>query len=69
MSGEALYYLSAAPELSRTSGKYFYLTLDAQPLQCLRDGELRAAIWEQTLRRAGLAPELFQREIRGQLPG
>lgn len=69
MSGEALYYLSAAPELSRTSGKYFYLTLDAQPLQCLRDGELRAAIWEQTLRRAGLAPELFQRESRGQLPG
>lgn len=69
LSGEALYYLSAAPELAETSGKYFYLTLEAQPLQCLRDAALRAAIWEQTLQRVGLSSEFFQRAVRSQLPG
>ncbi len=69
ISGEALYYLSAAPELAGTGGKYFYLTLEAEPLQRVRDERLRAAVWEQILRRVGLSPEFLQRAVRGQFSG
>ena len=66
ISGEALYYLSAAPALASTSGQYFYLTLQAQPMLTARDEALRTAIWAETLQRVGLMPEFFQCAVRGE---
>lgn len=54
ISGEALYYLAAAPELYGTSGRYFYLTMDEKPLLHALDETIIAAIWEKSLQLAGL---------------
>lgn len=54
ISGEALYYLAAAPELYGTSGRYFYLTIDEKPLLHALDETIIAAIWEKSLQLAGL---------------
>ena len=54
ISGEALNYLAAAPELYGTSGRYFYLTIDEKPLLHALDETIIAAIWEKSLQLAGL---------------
>lgn len=54
ISGEALNYLAAAPELYGTSGRYFYLTMDEKPLLHALDETIIAAIWEKSLQLAGL---------------
>ncbi len=54
ISGEALYYLAAAPELSGTSGRYFHLTIDEKPMLHALDETVRAAVWEMSLKLAGL---------------
>ena len=54
ISGEALYYLASAPELSRTSGRYFNLTIDEKPMPHALDEEIRAEIWVRTHELAGL---------------
>ena len=69
ISGDALYYLSAAPELAGTSGEYFHLTLEAKPLQRVMDQQLRAAVWEKTLPLCGLSPEFLQDAVGSQLAG
>ena len=55
ISGDALYYLAAAPELEKTTGRYFYLTIDIKPMQHALDEEMRAAVWEKSLELAGLS--------------
>lgn len=45
ISGEALYYLSAAPELSKTAGRYFNLTIDEKPMPHALDERIRNEIW------------------------
>jgi len=45
ISGEALYYLAAAPELKETSGKYFNLTIEEKPMPHVFDQEKAAQIW------------------------
>ena len=55
ISGDALYYLAAAPELDKTTGRYFYLTIDIKPMQHALDEEMRAAVWEKSLELAGLS--------------
>ena len=45
ISGEALYYLSAAPELSKTTGRYFNLTIDEKPMPHALDEGIRNEIW------------------------
>ena len=69
ISGDALYYLSAAPELAQTSGEYFHLTLQAKPLQQALDQSLRREVWARTLPLCGLSPEFFQRAVGSQLAG
>ena len=54
ISGEALYYLASAPELSRTSGRYFNLTIDEKPMPHALDEAIRAEIWTKTHELAGL---------------
>lgn len=54
ISGEALYYLAAAPELKKTTGKYFNLTIDEKPMPHALDEKVREEIWEKSLELAGL---------------
>ncbi len=54
ISGEALYYLASAPELSQKSGRYFNLTIDEKPMPHALDEEIRAKIWIKTHELAGL---------------
>ncbi len=54
ISGEALYYLASAPELSSTSGRYFNLTINEKPMPHALDKAIRAEIWTRTHELAGL---------------
>jgi retinol dehydrogenase 13 len=54
ISGDALYYLSAAPELKKTSGRYFNLTIDEKPMPHALDEQMRIQIWGKSLELAGL---------------
>ncbi|MFO7651610.1 MAG: SDR family NAD(P)-dependent oxidoreductase, partial [bacterium] len=56
ISGEALYYLAAAPELAETSGRFFHLTIDEKPAKHALDRELGRAVWNLSLELTGLAP-------------
>ncbi len=49
ISGDALYYLAAAPELSKTTGRYFFLTVDSAPMATALDDTLRQAVWQKSL--------------------
>ncbi len=55
ISGDALYYLAAAPELEKTTGRYFFLTIDIKPMHHALDEEVRAAVWEKSLELTGLS--------------
>ena len=55
MSGEAIYFLAAAPELSGVTGRYFNRTVDESPAPHARDRELGRAVWELSERLVGLA--------------
>ena len=54
ISGEALYYLASAPELSETSGRYFNLTIDEKPMPHALDGQVRSEVWVKSHELAGL---------------
>ena len=54
ISGHALYYLAAAPELKKTSGHYFNLTIDEKPMPHALDKQMRIQIWDKSLELAGL---------------
>ncbi|MHC1787560.1 MAG: SDR family NAD(P)-dependent oxidoreductase [Christensenellales bacterium] len=54
ISGEALYYLASAPELSHTSGRYFNLTIDCKPMLGAVDEADSAAVFQTSLRLSGL---------------
>ncbi|NLI20016.1 MAG: SDR family NAD(P)-dependent oxidoreductase [Clostridiales bacterium] len=58
ISGNALYYLAAAPELRGATGRYFNLTIDEKPMPHVLDDALRDAVWQRSLELAGL-PESF----------
>jgi retinol dehydrogenase 13 len=58
ISGEALYYLAAAPELAEVSGRFFHLTIDEKPAAHALDRELGKKVWELSLRLTGLSPGL-----------
>lgn len=58
ISGEALYYLAAAPELKETTGRYFYLTAEAVPMATALDEALRGEIWKKSLELTGLTQAL-----------
>ena len=56
ISGEALYYLAAAPELADVSGRFFHLTVDEKPAPPALDREMGRRVWEASLRLTGLTP-------------
>ena len=58
ISGEALYYLAAAPELAEVSGRFFHLTIDEKPAAHALDRELGRRVWDLSLRMTGLSPGL-----------
>lgn len=57
ISGEALYYLSASPELAGISGRYFHLTIDEKPEARSLDRAMGRRVWEISRSLTGLAPE------------
>ena len=56
ISGEALYYLAAAPELAGVSGRFFHLTIDEKPTDQAMDRELGRQVWDLSMRLTGLTP-------------
>jgi len=58
ISGEALYYLAAAPELAEVSGRFFHLTIDEKPAAHALDREKGRKVWELSMRLTGLTPDL-----------
>lgn len=58
ISGEALYYLAAAPEMAEVSGRFFHLTIDEKPAAPALDRTLGRRVWDVSLRLTGLTPAL-----------
>jgi NAD(P)-dependent dehydrogenase (short-subunit alcohol dehydrogenase family) len=54
ISGQALHYLAAAPELSDVSGQYFNLTMVEKPSPHALDREIGKEIWAMSKKIAGL---------------
>lgn len=54
ISGEALYYFAAAPELSNTSGKFFNMTHEEKPAAHALDRELGKKVWDISEKLTGL---------------
>lgn len=57
ISGEALYYLAAAPELADVSGRFFHLTIDEKPAAPALDREMGRRVWVASLRLTDLTPD------------
>jgi hypothetical protein len=56
ISGEALYYLAAAPEMADVSGRFFHLTVDEKPAAPALDREVGRRVWASSLQMTGLRP-------------
>jgi len=56
ISGEALYYLAAAPEMAEVSGRFFYLTVDEKPAPHALDREKGLKVWDLSMQMTGLTP-------------
>jgi NAD(P)-dependent dehydrogenase (short-subunit alcohol dehydrogenase family) len=57
ISGDALYYLASAKELSKVSGKFFNLTLEEKPAKHALNNDNQQAVWSQSLRMTGFPSE------------
>jgi NAD(P)-dependent dehydrogenase (short-subunit alcohol dehydrogenase family) len=57
ISGEALYYLAAAPELAEVSGRFFHLTIDEKPAAPALDRVKGRKMWDVSLQLTGLTPD------------
>ena len=53
LSGEAIYYLAAAPELAGTSGGYLSQTIDEKPAGHALDRALGGKVWDLSGRLTG----------------
>jgi NAD(P)-dependent dehydrogenase (short-subunit alcohol dehydrogenase family) len=58
ISGEAIYYLAAAPEMADVSGRFFHLTIDEIPAAPALDRETGRKVWERSLELTGLTSGL-----------
>jgi retinol dehydrogenase 13 len=56
ISGEALYYLAAAPELADVSGRFFHLTVDEKPAAHALNREMGKRVWKLSMLSTGLTP-------------
>ncbi len=54
ISGEALYYLAAAPEMAEVSGRFFHLTIDEKPAAPALDRETGRRMWKISRQLSGL---------------
>lgn len=54
ISGEAIYYIAAAPELDRTSGVFFNLTIPEVPARHALDSQMGKKVWVLSEQLAGL---------------
>ena len=55
ISGSAIYYLAAAPEMAGVSGRFFNLTVDEKPAPHALDRELGKRVWKLSESLTGLA--------------
>ena len=55
ISGEAIYYLAAAPELADVSGRYFNLTIDEPPASYTMNRDVGKQVWQISEALTGLA--------------
>lgn len=55
ISGEAIYYLAAAPEMDAVSGKFFNLTIDEKPAAHALDRSLGKRVWMISEQLTGLS--------------
>ncbi len=56
ISGQALYFLAAAPEAAKLSGRFFHLTLEEKPAAHALDRELGRKAWASSQDLTGLLP-------------
>ena len=54
VSGEAVYYLAAAPEMQDISGRFYHLTVEEKPAKHALDRTVGKRIWDQSMRMTGL---------------
>jgi NAD(P)-dependent dehydrogenase (short-subunit alcohol dehydrogenase family) len=54
ISGEAIYYLAAAPEMAEVSGRFFNLTIDEKPAIHALDRDLGKQVWQISEKLTGL---------------
>ncbi len=54
ISGEAIYYLAADPEMEGVSGKFYHLTVEEKPAKHARDRKLGKQVYDLTMRMTGL---------------
>jgi hypothetical protein len=50
ISGEALYYLAAAPEMAEVSGRYFNLTMDEKPAPPALDRDMGKRVMDLSVK-------------------
>lgn len=55
ISGSAIYYLAAAPEMADVSGKFFHLTIEEKPAVHALDRSLGKRVWKLSEELTGLA--------------
>ena len=55
ISGDAIYYLIAAPEMQKVSGKFFNLTIEELPAKHARNRELGKQVWVLSKELTGLS--------------
>jgi len=57
ISGSAIYYLAAAPEMADVSGRFFHLTIDEKPAKHALDRSLGKRVWDLSEKLTGLLEE------------
>jgi hypothetical protein len=57
ISGEAIYYLAAAPEMAEVSGRFFNLTIDEKPAPHALDRSIGKQVWKISEELTGLMVE------------
>jgi len=55
ISGDAIYYLAASPEMAEISGRFFHLTVDEKPAPHALDRALGKRVWKISEELTGLA--------------
>ncbi len=68
VSGEALYYFAAAPELNTTSGKFFNLTAEEKPAAHALNRAIGKRIWEISEELTGLHHKIQTMENESPIP-